>query len=129
MDNNLIFCGTEFGVFFSPNNGDRWKKLGNGLPTISVRDIAVQRRESDLVLGTFGRGFYVMDDYSPLRNIENSNIKSKAEIYPIRDALMWEKALPLGLPGKAFQGDQFYSADNLDPVSYTHLTLPTIYSV
>ena len=117
VDNNLIFCGTEFGVFFSPDKGDRWKKLGNGLPTISVRDIAVQRRESDLVLGTFGRGFYVMDDYSPLRNIENSNIESKAEIYPIRDALMWEKALPLGLPGKAFQGDQFYSADNLDPVA------------
>ena len=117
LDNELIFCGTEFGVFFSPNKGERWKKLGNGLPTIAVRDIAIQRRESDLVLGTFGRGFYVMDDYSPLRKIENSSIKEKAEVFPIRNALMWEKSMPLGLPGKAFQGDQFYSAENLDPVA------------
>ena len=117
VDKSLIFCGTEFGVFFSPNKGERWKKLGNGLPTIAVRDIAIQRRENDLVLGTFGRGFYVMDDYSALRNIENSNIEVKAEIYPIREALMWEKSMPLGLPGKAFQGDNFYSADNLDPVA------------
>ena len=65
----------------------RWKKLANGLPTIAVRDIAIQRRENDLVLGTFGRGFYVMDDYSSLRNIENSDTQVKSEIYPIREAL------------------------------------------
>ena len=53
----LIFCGTEFGVFFSPDNGKIWKKLSNGLPTIAVRDIAIQRDMNDLILGTFGRGF------------------------------------------------------------------------
>ena len=63
-DPGLIFCGTEFGVFFSPNYGERWKKLSSGLPTIAVRDIAIQRDMDDIVLGTFGRGFYVMDDYS-----------------------------------------------------------------
>lgn len=115
IDQNLIFCGTEFGVFFSPNNGGRWKKLGNGLPTIAVRDIAIQKRENDLVLATFGRGFYVLDDYSSLRNIENSKPSTNALIYPIRDALVWEKSTPLGLPGKAFQGDNFYSAPNLGP--------------
>jgi len=105
VNSNLIFCGTEFGVFFSPNGGQRWKKLGAGLPTIAVRDIAIQRRENDLVLGTFGRGFYVMDDYSALRNIKNENPSDLATIYPIRKALMWEKSVPLGLPGKSFQGD------------------------
>ena len=87
-DANLLFCGTEFGVYFTPNSGGRWKKLGNGLPTILVRDIAIQERENDLVLGTFGRGFYVLDDYSSLRTIENENPKEKAIIYPIRTALM-----------------------------------------
>ncbi len=113
-DANLIFCGTEFGAFFSPNSGGRWKQLKNGLPTIAVRDIAIQERENDLVLGTFGRGFYVMDDYSSLRSIENS-APSENTIYPVRDALMWEKSVPLGLPGKAFQGDNFFSAENLGP--------------
>lgn len=117
VDSDLIFCGTEFSAFFSPDGGKRWKKLSNGLPTIAVRDIAIQERENDLVLGTFGRGFYVMDDYSALRNVENANPTNTAAIYPIRDALMWEKSMPLGLPGKAFQGDNFYSADNLEPVA------------
>ena len=102
-------------MYFTPNSGGRWKKLGNGLPTILVRDIAIQERENDLVLGTFGRGFYVLDDYSSLRTIENENPKEKAIIYPIRTALMWEKSTPLGLPGKSFQGDNFYTSPNLGP--------------
>ena len=117
IDSGLIFCGTEFGVFFSPNNGKTWKQLSNGLPTIAVRDIAIQRDMNDLVLGTFGRGFYVLDDYSPLRTIENKKISQKAMIFSTREAIMWEKANPLGLPGKSFQGDNFYTGDNLDPVA------------
>ncbi|OUR91871.1 glycosyl hydrolase [Flavobacteriales bacterium 34_180_T64] len=115
IDSNLIFCGTEYGAFFSPNQGQRWKELAAGLPTIAVRDIAIQERESDLVLGTFGRGFYVMDDYSSLRSIDNSTPSETAKIYGIRDALIWEPSLPLGLPGKAFQGDNFYTSPNLGP--------------
>ena len=117
LDPGLIFCGTEFGVFFSPNNGGIWKELSKGLPTIAVRDIAIQRQMNDLVLGTFGRGFYVLDDYSLLRDIENKKVDQNAMILPTRDAIMWEKSSPLGLPGKAFQGDNFYTADNLDPVA------------
>lgn len=112
---NLIFCGTEFGVYFSPDMGLNWKELKNGLPTVAVRDIAIQERENDLVLGTFGRGFYVLDDYSALRTIKNVTPAEKAVIYPIRDALSWEKSEPLGLPRKAFQGDNFYTAENLGP--------------
>jgi photosystem II stability/assembly factor-like uncharacterized protein len=115
VDKDLIFCGTEFGAYFSPDGGKRWKELAAGLPTIAVRDIAIQERENDLVLGTFGRGFYVLDDYSALRSIENSVPSETAKIYPIRDALIWEQSSPLGLPGKAFQGDNFYTAKNLGP--------------
>ncbi len=114
-DKDLLFVGTEFGVFFSPDQGSHWKQLKNGVPTIAVRDIAIQERENDLVLGTFGRGFYVMDDYSVLRDIENSKPSEEAKIYPIRAALMWEESSPLGLPGKSFQGDSYYAAPNLGP--------------
>ena len=117
IDSGLIFCGTEFGVFFSPDNGKVWKELSNGLPTIAVRDIAIQRDMNDLVLGTFGRGFYVLDDNTLLRDVENKEISANAMIMSTRDAIMWEKANPLGLPGKSFQGDNFYIGENLDPVA------------
>ena len=115
VDKDLIFVGTEFGAFFSPNKGQHWKELAAGLPTIAVRDITIQERENDLVLGTFGRGFYVLDDYSSLRHIENSKPSEIAKLYDVRDALTWEKSMPLGLPGKAFQGDNFFTAPNLGP--------------
>ncbi|MFK7781693.1 WD40/YVTN/BNR-like repeat-containing protein [Psychroserpens sp.] len=115
VNQNLIFCGTEYGAFFSPTQGERWKELSSGLPTIAVRDIAIQERENDLVLGTFGRGFYVLDDYSALRTIKNSKPSETAILYPVREALSWERSSPLGLPGKAFQGDNFFTAENLGP--------------
>jgi len=117
VDKNLIFCGTEFGVFFSPNGGQRWKQLKAGVPTIAVRDLAIQKRENDLVLGTFGRGFYVLDDYSILRSVGNGTIEGEAKIFAVRDALQYEKSMPLGLPGKSFQGDAFYSGEDLGSVA------------
>lgn len=114
-NSDLIFCGTEFGAFFSPDKGTHWKALKAGLPTILVRDITIQERENDLVIGTFGRGFYVLDDYSALRTVKNVEPSSTTIIYPIRDALTWEQSLPLGLPGKSFQGDNFFTAPNLGP--------------
>ncbi|MEM1120986.1 MAG: glycosyl hydrolase, partial [Bacteroidota bacterium] len=117
VDKNLIFCGTEFGVFFSPDAGKNWKQLKAGMPTIAIRDLTIQKRENDLVLGSFGRGFFVLDDYSALRSVESTNMDTSAQIFAIRDALMFEKASPLGLPSKAFQGDNLYQGDNLGPVA------------
>ncbi len=125
---DLLFVGTEFGAFFSPNQGKNWKQLKSGLPTIAVRDITIQERENDLVLGTFGRGFYVMDDYSALRDINSSTPPAEAKIYPIRTALMWEESSPLGLPGKSFQGDNFYTAPNLGPEAVITYYYPLKYS-
>jgi len=124
VDPNLIFCGTEFGVFFSPDQGQNWKQLKAGVPTIAVRDIAIQRREDDLVLGTFGRGFYILDDYSSLRNVKATGLGESAQLFNSRDALMFEKSVPLGLPGKSFQGDSYYTAENLGPVAMITYFLP-----
>ena len=117
IDQDLLFIGTEFGVFFSNDGGAEWKQLNSGLPTIAVRDIAIQERENDLVLGTFGRGFYVLDDYSSLRNLKSADLESEAKLLSVRDAKSWEWAYPYGLPGKSFQGDDFYQGENLGPVA------------
>ena len=78
----LMFLGTEFGVYFTIDGGSEWTKIKGGSPTISFRDLAIQRRENDLVCATFGRSFYILDDYSFLRDVEPSSLKNKeGEIY------------------------------------------------
>lgn len=113
VDKNLLFVGTEFSCFFTNDGGNYWKKLGSGLPTIAVRDIAIQRRENDLVLGTFGRGFYVLDDYSVLRATGKETVQKNAALLPVKDGLLFVDAAPLGYAtGKGFQGHSFYTAAN-----------------
>ena len=111
IDPDLLFVGTEFGVYFTIDGGKEWKQLKAGLPTIAVKDLEIQKRENDLVLATFGRSFYVLDDYSALRSLK-SKISEKAHIFPIKDALMYVDARPLGLRGKGSQGESYYTADN-----------------
>ena len=83
----LLFAGTEFGIFFSPDGGKKWIRLKNGIPDIAVRDMAIQKRENDLVLATFGRGFYVLDDYSVLRYLNDDFVKNhQAFLFPVKDA-------------------------------------------
>jgi photosystem II stability/assembly factor-like uncharacterized protein len=109
---SLLFAGTEFGVFFSTEGGGRWIQLEGGIPPIAVRDIDIQRRESDLVLGTFGRGFYVLDDYSPLRLVSEEMLESEGALFPVKKAWMFIPSTPLGLPGKGDQGHAFFTAPN-----------------
>ncbi len=111
VDPDLLFVGTEFGAYFTLDGGKHWTKVG-GLPTIAVRDLDIQRRENDLVLATFGRGFYVLDDYSPLRTIVAA-LEKDAEIFPIKDALLYIPRSRLGgRSGRGFQGADLYAASN-----------------
>ncbi len=107
---NLLFVGTEFGLFFTVDGGKQWTELTGGLPTISFRDVKIQRRENDLVVGTFGRGIYILDDFSPLRQINEENLKQEALLFPSRDALWY-------LPERfhtSTHGDFEYQAENPD---------------
>tara|TARA_B100001094_G_scaffold40203_2_gene34839 strand:+ start:388 stop:3627 length:3240 start_codon:yes stop_codon:yes gene_type:complete len=88
IDPNLLFLATEYGLYFSNNQGENWIKFSAGLPTISIRDLAIQKRENDLVLATFGRSFYVLDDYSPLRSL-NSNSSKDFMLFDIKEALQY----------------------------------------
>ncbi len=105
---NLLFVGTEFGFFFSPDRGENWIQLKSGLPDIPVKDIAIQERENDLVLATFGRGFYILDDYSPLRNISEEFFKQNdSYLFPIKDALAYIET------GKRYgQGSTYFRGQN-----------------
>jgi photosystem II stability/assembly factor-like uncharacterized protein len=112
VKSNLLFVGTEFGLFFSVNGGQKWVQLKGGMPTIAVRDLAIQRRENDLVVATFGRGIYILDNYSPLRSITPELMARDSHLFETRDALMYIQSQPLGGRGKSFQGESFYTADN-----------------
>lgn len=116
---NLLFVGTEFGCFTTLDGGKYWQKLSKGLPTIAVRDINIQKREKDLVLGTFGRGFYIMDDYSALRELSNELLEKEAHIFPVSEALQYEPYSPIAasktiswLGPKGFQGETYYLGEN-----------------
>ena len=80
VDPDLLFLGTEFGLFFSINAGDRWTKFTAGVPTVSVMDMAIQDRENDLVLGTHGRSIYVIDDYSALRGLNEDDFNTRLKL-------------------------------------------------
>ncbi len=108
----LLFVGTEFGVFFTVDGGKKWTQLKSGIPTVSVRDLAIQRRENDLVAGTFGRSFYILDDYTPLRDLNEETLKEEAKIFPVKKAWMYIEAHPLATKDKAFQGAAFFTAPN-----------------
>ncbi len=111
VDPNLLFAGTEFAAYFTKDGGQKWMKIA-GLPTIAVREIAVQKRHNDLVLGTFGRGIYIVDDYSPLRSTTLEMTQKPATLLGARDAMLYVPTQKYGGRGKSFQGEMLYMADN-----------------
>ena len=109
---NLLFAGTEFGVFVSTNAGSNWLPLKGGLPTVAVRDIDIQKEQNDLVLATFGRGFWVLDDYSVLRQINGDTKSKEATILNNRPGLVFIYESKYGYSGAGFQGASFWTAKN-----------------
>ena len=87
---NLMFVGIEFGLYATVDGGAHWMKMA-GVPTSQVRDIAIQKREGDLVAGTFGRGVFVLDDYTALRDVSPQGLTERARLYPLRDAYQYNE--------------------------------------
>lgn len=108
-DPNMLFVGTEFGLYISYNKGKKWMPINNGLPSIAVRDITIQERECDLVLATFGRGFFILHDYSFLREIASVDANTKAEIFPVKEAKLFVPQRR----SRSSWGDDFYLVKNL----------------
>ncbi|WP_223550986.1 sialidase family protein [Aestuariivivens sp. NBU2969] len=106
---NLLFLGTEYGIYTSLDQGNSWHKFSSGLPTIPIRDLAIQKRENDLVAASFGRGFYILDDYTPLRTIDPKQLQN-AQLFKPRKALQYEPITG----GTSSQGASFFTAKNPD---------------
>ncbi|WP_432410494.1 VPS10 domain-containing protein [Rasiella sp. SM2506] len=113
---NLLFLASEFGMYVSINGGKHWTMMKGGVPTISFRDLAIQRRENDLVGASFGRGFYILDDYSALREISEDNLQNEtAMLFPVRDAWWYIPKSHLSFDAdKGSMGDSHFVAPNPD---------------
>ncbi|WP_445383364.1 WD40/YVTN/BNR-like repeat-containing protein [Robiginitalea sp. IMCC43444] len=101
VDKNLLFAATEFGVYVSLNGGVNWQKLP-GTPNMGFRDLVIQKRENDLVAASFGRGFYVLDDYSALREFTPENLKASGKLFAPRTAKWYIPRSNLGNTGADF---------------------------
>ena len=110
VQSSLLFIATEYGIYFTLDGGEKWIQLKGGLPTISFRDITIQRRENDLVAASFGRGFYILDDYSALRTVSEEALAGKEAILFDTRKAYWYAPIQ-GLYG---QGDSEYAAPNPD---------------
>ena len=111
---DLLFTATETGIYFSASAGPAWVKLAGGVPTISFRDLAIQKRENDLVGASFGRGFFVLDDYSSLRSVSEEQLAEEATLFPIRKAWWYHPRFILGEEKKGYIGANHYVAPNPD---------------
>jgi len=112
VDPDLLFLATEFGLYFTPNRGTNWIELSAGLPTIAFRDLKLHERDGDLVAASFGRGFYVLDDYTPLRGIAAGALTGDGALFAPRDAWSYIPMVPSQARGQPTMGSDFYTADN-----------------
>ncbi len=112
-DPKLLFAGTEFGLYFTKIGGEKWIKFTGGLPTIMVRDLVIQKQMDDLVIGTFGRSIYVLDDYSPLRDATAETLNKESVLFPVKTALSYlPSSIFGGGGGGGDQGAAFFTAPN-----------------
>ncbi|MDH3710789.1 MAG: hypothetical protein OER04_12915, partial [Cyclobacteriaceae bacterium] len=112
---NLYFCGTESGLYVSLDAGSSWSKWINGYPTVPTMDMVIQEREGDLVLGTFGRAFWIMDDLTPLRELSqqgaNNILSDKLHVFPPPDAYLVNIGESFGYR-KGKIGDALFEGEN-----------------
>ena len=109
---NLLFLGTEYGLYVTLDRGETWHKLSKDVPTISFRDVKLHRRDDDLVGASFGRGMYVLDDYSPLREMTSDVFAKRAALFPVRDAWRYVPFRPMQSVGQPTLGSSAFRAPN-----------------
>ncbi len=112
VDKDLFFLATEFGLFFTVDAGASWVQLEGGAPTISFRDVTIQRRENDVVAASFGRGFFILDDFSALRNVDAAALEKPAHLFAGRKAWWYMEEHPLAFSEQGSQGHGYFRAPN-----------------
>jgi hypothetical protein len=129
VDPTLLFAGTEFGLYFTKNNGQTWTRLRGGLPTIQVRDLVIQKQTNDLVVATFGRSFYVLDDITPLRTMTRQTLAEESALFPVRRTPLYAPSNFVTPGANGSQGSDVYTAPNPPyGAMFTYFLKSTIHS-
>ncbi|MEY2938238.1 MAG: hypothetical protein RL062_827 [Bacteroidota bacterium] len=111
---DLVFCGTEHGLYVSMDHGNSWEKWTHNYPSVPTQDLRIHPTEGDLMIATFGRGLYILDDINPIRDVifnRNNNVKSKLQVYRPQTAYLASYRRHLG---QRFPGDRYFSGENRD---------------
>ena len=103
---NLLFVGTEFGIYASLDGGQTWFSLKNNLPTVAVDDIAIHPRENDLIIGTHGRGIWILDDISPLQEMTDGLLQSDFYLFRIRPTTQYYPATTREMYGRVYYAER-----------------------
>jgi photosystem II stability/assembly factor-like uncharacterized protein len=122
---NLLFVGTEFGLFVSLNGGKEWKKFMTGMPTVRVDDLLIHPRENDLIAGTHGRGIYICDDITPLQHLSEKVMLADAHLFEVRPGVQWLNDVTLS---RATGGQKIFRGQNAPPgtaITYHLKAAPT----
>ena len=112
LNKNLFFLGTEFGLYISIDGGLHWSQMTNGIPTIPIRDLVIQKQQNDLIAASFGRGFFILDDYSFFRGIDEKVVAPAVYLNKPRDGLWYVQKKVLGYSTKGSQGEGLYQGKN-----------------
>jgi photosystem II stability/assembly factor-like uncharacterized protein len=128
VNGNLLFAGTEFGLFFSVDAGQRWVQLRGNMPPAQVRDMDIQRRENDVVMATFGNGFWILDDYSALREVSAETLAEEARLFPLRHAYQFQPwgVAQAGAAGLASLGGNFTTPNPPNGAVFTYHVRETL---
>jgi photosystem II stability/assembly factor-like uncharacterized protein len=110
----LLFAGNEIGAYYSGNGGKTWSRLQYNLPTVPVHDIKIQARDNDLVIGTHGRGIFIIDDITPLERLAEADRASTMYLFPVKPTTLfnYNSSIPGGERGAGALGERSYSAPN-----------------
>lgn len=110
-ENNLMFLGTDDGLYVSIDAGKEWIKYTHGFPTVSVKDLVIHPREQDLVIGTFGRAAWILDDIRPLREIARNNAKFNEPVKLFEPPIAYQARYQQPT-GSRFSADAMYQGEN-----------------
>jgi len=123
VNKDLLFCGTEFGLFVSFNGGQKWQKWTAGLPTVPVTDLAIHPRDHDLIIGTHGRSIYIIDNIAPLREYSATISGQKLHFFKVADTYSFRQGR---LSSFNSPGDTAYSGTNKATGAYlSYFLTPT----
>ena len=108
---NLLFAGTEFGVYLTIDRGRHWVQLKNNLPTVGVRAIAIQPRDHDLIVGTFGRAIWIAD-IAPFEQMSGTVLEKPAYLFDVKPGTLLKTRYTYGATIEELNGDMFFRAEN-----------------